>query len=164
MKLRKYRRILSVLWPIILAGVEALVEALDLDSDGGRKITRAEWEGIAQAMWEALVDDGLAAIDAAHLMGITLQFHNHEHTMTTDGRVFVKMLRNCFAQAIPYREGEIASFSPKIAFELINNRSAEAYAPPAQKSLAEVVETAESRVMKAAESAVVTTAKGKARK
>lgn len=106
-----------------------------------------------------------AAIDAAFIMGIALKFHNQDHTMETNGRVFVRMLRNCFAQAEPYREGEIASFSPKIAAELISNRSAEAYAPPAQKPIAApVIETAESRVMKASESAVITTAKGKARK
>jgi len=98
-------------------------------------------------------------------MGITLKFHNQDHTMQTDGRVFVRMLRNCFVQAVPYREGEIASFAPTVAAECINNRGAEPYSPPIHKPLdARPVETAESRVMQAAESAVIKTAKGKARK
>lgn len=106
-----------------------------------------------------------AAIDAAFLMGMTLKFHNQDHTMQTDGRVFVRMLRNCFVQCNPYPAGEIASFSPKIAAELVNNRSAEHFAPPAQQPIAApVVETADSKVMQAAESAVVKTAKGKSRK
>lgn len=105
-----------------------------------------------------------AAIDAAHLMGITLKFHNQDHTMETNGRVFVRMTRNCFAQAEPYREGEIASFSPKIANELVSNRCAEPYAAPTQKPISPPVETAESKTMRAAENTMVTTAKGKARK
>lgn len=73
-----------------------------------------------------------AAIDAAAIMGITLKFHNQEHTMETNGRIFVKMTRNCFANSLPYSDGEIASFSPKIAQELINNRCAEPFSPPVQ--------------------------------
>lgn len=105
-----------------------------------------------------------AAIDAAYIMGMTLKFHNQEHTMETNGRVFVRMLRNCFAQAQPYSQGEIASFSPKIAAELVSNRAAEFYSPPAQTPLNVLVETAESRVMQAAENTMVKTAKSKARK
>lgn len=107
-----------------------------------------------------------AAIDAAHIMGITLKFHNHDHTMETNGKVFVRMTRNCFAQAEPYREGEIASFSPKIAAELVSNRSAEPWSAPKQTPIqpAPVIETAESRVMAAAENATVKTAKSKFKK
>jgi hypothetical protein len=108
-----------------------------------------------------------AAIDAAFIMGIALKFHNQDHTMQTNGRVFVRMTRNCFAQCVPYAIGEIASFSPKIAGELISNRAAELFEPPKQEPLViqPVVETTESRVMQAAESAVIKTAKGrKARK
>ena len=106
-----------------------------------------------------------AAIDAAHIMGMTLKFHNQDHTMETNGRVFVRMLRNCFVQTEPYREGEIASFSPNIAAEVISNRGAEPYNPPTQQLLtpAPVIETTESLVMQAAESAVIKTAKGKRR-
>jgi hypothetical protein len=73
-----------------------------------------------------------AAIDAAFIMGIALRFHNHDNTMETNGRVFVKMTRNCFAEAKPYFIGEVASFSPKIAGELISNRAAELFSPPVQ--------------------------------
>ena len=106
-----------------------------------------------------------AAIDAAHIMGITLKFHNQDHTMETNGRVFVRMIRNCFVQAEPYREGEIASFAPNVADEVISNRGAEPYSPPTQQLITPepVIETAESRVMQAAENATVKTNKGKRR-
>lgn len=78
-----------------------------------------------------------AAIDAAFIMGMTLRFHNQEHTMENNGRVFVRMTRNCFAEAKPYALGEIASFSPKIARELISNRAAEPFSPPEDKPLRE---------------------------
>lgn len=78
-----------------------------------------------------------AAIDAAFIMGIALRFHNQDHTMETNGRIFVRLTRNCFAQALPYSAGEIASFSPKIANELISNRCAEPFSPPESKPLRE---------------------------
>lgn len=107
-----------------------------------------------------------SAIDTAAILGMTLKFHNKSHTMETNGRIFVRMTRNCFAQAEPYSAGEIASFSPKIAHELVSNRCAEHYAPPAQTPIkpAPVIETAESRVMKAAENTTIRTAKNKASK
>lgn len=105
-----------------------------------------------------------SAIDTAAVLGIALHFHNSTDTMTTDGKIFVRMLRNCFANAQPYSEGEIASFSPKTARELITIRCAEPYTPPAKDATPPPVETTESKVMQAAESAVVKTAKGKARK
>jgi hypothetical protein len=90
-----------------------------------------------------------AAIDAAKIMGMTLKFHNQTHTMQNDGRVFVKMTKNCFAEAKPYYLGEIASFSPKVAGELASNRCAEPYSPPAEKPIIEsaVIETPETASM-----------------
>jgi len=78
-----------------------------------------------------------SAIDAAFIMGIKLKFHNQDHTMETNGRVYVKMTRNCFAEARPYALGEVASFSPKIANELISNRCAEPFLPPIQTPIRE---------------------------
>ena len=103
-----------------------------------------------------------AAIDAAFIMGIALKFHNHDHTMETNGRVFVKLLRNCFAQAIPYAQGEVASFSPKIANELITNRCAEPFIPPKREE-SPVIESAIAP-MQAKESAVIATKKNARRK
>lgn len=102
-----------------------------------------------------------AAIDAAFIMGIALRFHNQDHTMENNGRVFVRLTRNCFAAGNPYCAGEIASFSPKIANELIANRSAEFFSPPEQKQIEIpklVIETA-TAPMRAAESAVIETRK-----
>jgi len=73
-----------------------------------------------------------AAIDAAFIMGMTLKFHNQDHTMETNGRIFVRLTRNCFAESKPYADGEIASFSPKVANDLISNRCAEPFSPPVQ--------------------------------
>jgi hypothetical protein len=80
-----------------------------------------------------------AAIDAAFIMGIALRFHNHDHTMENNGRIFVRLLRNCFAEAQPYALGEIASFSPKIAQELISNRCAEPFSPPESRPIEKAV-------------------------
>lgn len=80
-----------------------------------------------------------AAIDAAFIMGIALRFHNQDHTMETNGRIFVRLLRNCFAEAKPYALGEIASFSPKIANELISNRCAEFFSPPVAQPIEKAV-------------------------
>jgi hypothetical protein len=96
-----------------------------------------------------------AAIDAAFIMGIALRFHNHDHTMENNGRVFVRMTRNCFAEAKPYALGEIASFSPKIAGELISNRAAELFSPPEQFPIREAA------IMPAAEQAVMPKAAAK---
>jgi hypothetical protein len=106
-----------------------------------------------------------AAIDAAFLMGITLKFHNHDHTMQNDGKIFVRMLRNCFVGGNPYPLGEVAAFSPKVAHELVSNRSAEHFAAPTERPLDRPpVETAESRIMTAAENTTIATTKGKGRK
>lgn len=103
-----------------------------------------------------------AAIDAAHIMGITLKFHNQDNTMENDGRIFVRMTRNCFANLMPYREGEIASFSPKTARELVGNRSAEYYDPPAKSE--PQVETAESKTLAASENSMIRTTKGRGKR
>jgi len=76
-----------------------------------------------------------AAIDAADKMGLTLKFHNLTHTMETDGKITVKMLKNCFANAEPYAEGQIASFSPKVARELIANRAAQLFTEPVEEPI-----------------------------
>lgn len=102
-----------------------------------------------------------AAIDAAFIMGISLRFHNIPDHMQTNGRVFVKMLRNCFAQAQPYREGEIASFAPHIANELIACRTAELFTP--EKAEPIKVETAEA-AMPTKEVAAITRKPKKGRK
>ena len=83
-----------------------------------------------------------AAIDAAFLMGIALRFHNQDHTMETNGRIFVRLTRNCFVQGNPFSAGEIATFAPQIAADLISNRSAELFSPPVQKPLDEILKGA----------------------
>ena len=82
-----------------------------------------------------------AAIDAAFIMGISLKFHNRDHHMEPNGKVFVRMLKNAMAQAKPYAFGEIASFPPHIAQELINCRAAERFIPTVQEPVK--IETAE---------------------
>lgn len=81
-----------------------------------------------------------AAIDAAEIMGITLKFHNHDHTMENDGKVFVRMTRNCFAEGVPYSIGEIVKINPRVARDLVSTSSANYYEPPAKQ--APIVETA----------------------
>jgi len=39
-------RILRALLPILKSAAEGIMAAKDVDSDGGRKITRVEWENI----------------------------------------------------------------------------------------------------------------------
>lgn len=97
-----------------------------------------------------------AAIDAAFIMGISLKFHNHDHTMEPNGRIYVKFTSNAFANAEPYSQGEIASFSPKVAAELVACNAAQYYTPP--KKEAEPVETA-TAPMVAAENAMIPTTK-----
>lgn len=101
-----------------------------------------------------------AAIDAAFIMGIPLRFHNLDHTMETNGKVFVKILKNCFAKGDPYPSGEVVSFSPAVANELISCRAAEPFAAPLQNPLPQVIETAEAPIQ-ARESAVISTKKDK---
>lgn len=100
-----------------------------------------------------------AAIDAAFIMGIALKFQNIDHTMETNGKIFVRMLKNCFAQAVPYAQGEIAAFSPRVAGELISTRSAEIFVPPtrAETPAPEIA----AAPMPAKEAAVIPTKKGK---
>jgi hypothetical protein len=105
-----------------------------------------------------------AAIDAAFIMGIALKFHNHDHTMETNGKVFVRLIENAFANAEPYAAGEVASFSPKVAAELVSCRKAVYFDQPKMEAeiIAPAIETAEAP-MQARESAVIKTAKGKRR-
>jgi hypothetical protein len=99
-----------------------------------------------------------AAIDAAFIMGIALKFHNHDHTMESNGRVYVRFLKNALAQEQHYAKGEIASFSPKVAGELIGCRAAESFNPPV-KAPTEIETTVDP--MPARESAVVATKKAR---
>lgn len=100
-----------------------------------------------------------AAIDSASIMGITLKFHNHDHTMETNGKIFVRFLNNSFAEGIPFALGEIASFNPKTVQQLLNASAAELYTPP-EKPKPEPIETS-AAPMQAVESAVITTKKGR---
>jgi len=103
-----------------------------------------------------------AAIDAAYIMGITLKFHKTPKNMETNGRVFVKILRNCFAKGDPYPAGEIVSFAPHIANELIACRCAEIFVSD-NKSKAIKIESAEA-AMPAKEVAAITRKPKKGRK
>ena len=101
-----------------------------------------------------------AAIDAAFIMGIALRFHNIDHTMETNGRIFVRFLNNSFAEGVPYAQGEIASFSPRVANQLIIASAAEIFTPTAPERVEPVIETA-TEPMRSVESAVVATKKAK---
>lgn len=105
-----------------------------------------------------------AAIDAAWIMGIALRFHGRNNDMEPNGKVFVKITRNCFAAAQPYCQGEVASFNPKVAADLISARCAEPFTPaesaPAPEPPAPVIERAEAP-MSARESATVKTTKSR---
>jgi hypothetical protein len=60
-----------------------------------------------------------AAIDAAFLMGMALRFHNHDHNMEPNGKIYVKFTSNSFVRAVPFSNGEVAAFVPTIARELV---------------------------------------------
>lgn len=97
-----------------------------------------------------------AAIDAAFIMGIGLRFHNRDHTTEPNGMIFVKFTSNAFANAVPYSVGEIASFSPKVAADLVSARCAELYTPTVTAPTK--IETP-AAPMQAAESAMIQTVK-----
>lgn len=97
-----------------------------------------------------------AAIDSAFLMGIALRFHNQDHTMETNGRIFVRFIGNSFVDTKPYAIGEVASFSPATATKLFAEYAAEPFTPVPQPSTP--IETSEAP-MQARESAVVKTTK-----
>lgn len=78
--------------------------------------------------------------------------------MTDNGKLYVRFLRNSMVSAEPYAQGEIVSFTPNVAKELVACRAAEFYDPPKREEVAPPVEAAVAP-MQAAESAVVTTAK-----
>lgn len=107
--------------------------------------------------YEAIKSD---AIDYAELVGMSLQFHNSINTMTTDGKIWVRLTRDCFAECVPYGQGSIAKFTPRIARELIESDSAEAYSPPAR----EQIETATAPVAAAETAAIATPKAGKSRR
>jgi hypothetical protein len=70
------------------------------------------------------------AIDAADLMGMTLNFHNKDNTMESNGKVIVRITANVFAEAVPYCIGQIVSLNPRVAEELIREKSADLFTPP----------------------------------
>lgn len=94
-----------------------------------------------------------AAIDAAHIMGIRLKFHNQDNDMKPNGKIYVRFTRNAMADAKPYCIGEIAAFTPDVATALITCRAAEIFTPPAhaepdlqQQSDPAPIETAEAKM------------------
>ena len=98
-----------------------------------------------------------AAIDSAFLMGIAMKFHNKDHTMEPNGRIYVRFLSNAFAEGNPYSQGEIASFGPRVAAELIACRAAEQFTPT-REQVEPRVETA-SAPIEARETATIPTKK-----
>ena len=99
-----------------------------------------------------------AAIDAAELMGIQLHFHNQDNIMEPNGKIFVRFLSNSFVKGIPYAQGEVVSFNPKIAQDLTACRAAEYFKhKPAQPA---PIENA-ALPMQATESAVISATKPK---
>jgi len=94
-----------------------------------------------------------AAIDAAELMGITLHFHNQDNIMNPNGKIFVRFLSNSFAKGEPYSQGEVASFTPNVAADLVACRSAQYFTPPAKQE----IETAALNPMQAETAAIQTT-------
>lgn len=126
--------------------------------DGGTQRADLPWRGEQRQdigrEYDAIRNE---AIDAAQMMGLTLKFHNHDHTMETDGKVFVRVLSNIFAESIPYCNGQIVSFVPRVAADLVREGAAEYFTPPEK---AKQAETAEAPI-EARESAVIKTSKGK---
>ncbi len=98
------------------------------------------------------------AIDAAHLMGLTLKFHTTT-LMETDGKTFVRITSNTFAEGVPYSAGQIVSLNPRVARDLFNARAAEPFTPPEKAAPAETAVAP----MQAAENATIPTKKGKAK-
>ncbi len=96
------------------------------------------------------------AIDAARLMGITLTFHDTNH-METDGKTFVRITSNTFAEGVPYSPGQIVSLNPRVARDLFNARAAEPFTPPAKAAPAETAIAP----MQARENATIPTKKAK---
>lgn len=101
-----------------------------------------------------------SAIDTAWIMGIGLRFHNHDHNMEPNGKVLVKFIRNSMVKALPYALGEVASFTPNVAQDLITCRAAERFTPIANPIPELEIETAVAP-MQARESAIIKTRKGK---
>jgi len=64
------------------------------------------------------------AVLLADELGIDLIFHNQDHIMT-DGKITMRITRNCFVSGEPMAEGEIKSFPPLVARDLIACRGAE---------------------------------------
>jgi len=95
-----------------------------------------------------------AAIDAAELMALTIHFHNQDNIMQPNGKIFVRFLKNSFAKGEPYSQGEIASFTPNIAADLVACNAARYFTPP----IAQEIETA-TLATDEAETATIETAK-----
>jgi hypothetical protein len=98
-----------------------------------------------------------AAIDAAFIMGIALKFHNRDHTMEPNGKVFIRFTSNAFAECVPYAIGEVAAFNPQTARQLVDSSAAEYFRPERQPE-PEQIETTQAP-MQDVERAVVATKK-----
>jgi len=101
---------------------------------GGEHASGREWKTRLRndhAKYYNAIRNG--AIDAAHIMGLSLIFHNRDNDMEPNGKVFVRFKRNACAQSEAYSEGEIASFNPRVAGELVSCRAAEFWTPPAKQ-------------------------------
>ena len=57
MKSIRWFRIIKALIPVIRAASDKIIEAKEIDSDGGRKITREEWEDIIAELLIEIVPD-----------------------------------------------------------------------------------------------------------
>jgi len=102
-----------------------------------------------------------AAIDAAFLMGIALKFHNKDHTMEPNGKIYVRFLSNSFAKGEPYSQGEIAAFTPNVAADLVACRAAVYFKPEKPIVLEPAPIENAALPMQATESAIISATKGK---
>lgn len=118
----------SALQILHVMGVSA-VHMVGIDG-GGKRADGYQWRTPLRInhgiQYEAIRSE---AIDSADLMGITLRFHNQDHTAETDGKVYVKFLRNCFADSTPYYSRQIVRMNPRTAKELFHAQAAEPFAP-----------------------------------
>ena len=143
----------SALQVAFLMGVTTVV-MVGFDGTGGHS-KAAEWSNrirtTSSMEYTAIRDD---AVKLANELGIAIQFFNTNQTIMENGKIRIKITRNCFANGQPMTVGETVDMIPKTARELIACHSAVLSTEPP------VIETAESP-LQARESAVIKTAKAK---
>ena len=61
-KIRISWRTVRVIVDCLLAAISGIVDATAPDSEGGSRITRAEWMAIAEDAWERLVARGVGVL------------------------------------------------------------------------------------------------------